>query len=320
MAPRGGRFKRVPEFEQADLWLLACVLLWSLNISVVKVLLRYFAPLTISTMRVSLAFLLFAAVIAVRERSISIRRSDIPLVMGAAFSGIFLNQVFFALALHQSKASTVALLLGVIPVFVALITAALGIESVTRNLAAGVVLSAIGVVLIIETQPGVAHSVGTVEGALLALGASVSWAAYTLMVQPLLRRYSIARVSFWAAGLGLFGLLPIAFLERQKTVPSGIPSWTGILVLISGLGAIGLTNFLWYGGTYRLGPSRGSLYAFLQPFAGALLAVAILGDRIGVAELFGGVLVIIGIIIGRSAAKSKAMAVSTANPAKIEEV
>lgn len=292
--------KRQSALQQADLWLLLCVLIWSLNISVVKVSLRYFQPLTISAIRVGIAFAVFAVVVVFRERSVRVRRRDVALILGAAFSGIFLNQLFFSLALHESTASTVALLLGVIPVFVAVISACLGIEALTSRLAFGVALSVLGVVLIIETQPGVSRTLGTLQGALLALGASMSWAVYTLMLQPLLTRYSVARISFWATGVGLLGLIPLAVLAAPGTSSTTTPAWAWLLVTFSGLGAIALTNFLWYGGTFRLGPSRGSLYAFLQPFVGAVLAVALLGDRIGAAELLGGALVIVGIIIGRS--------------------
>jgi hypothetical protein len=57
------------------------------------------------------------------------------------------------------------------------------------------------------------------------------------------------------------------------------------------LGPLSLTNLLWFNSIERVGPSRASLYANLQPFLGAIFALLILSESITTLQVGGGVLI-----------------------------
>jgi len=281
--------------------LLACVVIWSANVSFVKLMLRYWSPFSLGAVRMCLALAAFAVIVWVQERSFRIARRDWFHLIAAGAFGIFMNQACFVLALKYSHASSVALLLAMIPVFAALISASFSVEPFTRWSLIGLPVSLIGVFLIISTEPGSKLSLGTVQGDLFAMGTALSWAAYTVLLQPLLRKYSPARISFWVIVVGLIGLIGPGIASFDVTRVVREPWWSWALVLYSSLLAIFTTNFLWYLGTHKLGPARGSLYAFLQPFLGVLLAVLILGDAVNLPEVAGGVVIIAGILLARRA-------------------
>ena len=76
----------------ADVLLLTTVLFWSFNFTAAKYALTHgFAPLAYSAFRFGLGALLFSAFTYARERSLTVRRTDVALMLLAAALGIWLN-------------------------------------------------------------------------------------------------------------------------------------------------------------------------------------------------------------------------------------
>ncbi len=108
--------------------LFGTVILWALNITVTKYMFEHgWKPLAYGTIRYFFAISLFWAFTYWRERSFRIARSDVKLVALAALM-IFLNQLCFVYGVKLAHASTVALLLGTTPIFIGVISLALGLE------------------------------------------------------------------------------------------------------------------------------------------------------------------------------------------------
>jgi len=128
--------------------LFGAVLLWALNVTVSKYLLEHgWHPLAYGTIRYFAAIVLFWVFTYARERSFRIARSDLKLVLLAAAT-IFVNQICFVYSLQIGQASTLALLFGTTPVFVALLGLALRHDRLQRSFWAGAAITFLGVVLI----------------------------------------------------------------------------------------------------------------------------------------------------------------------------
>ena len=125
--------------------LLGTVVLWALNVTVTKYMVSNgWSPLAYATIRYFLAIVLFAAYTYRREHSFAIERRDVKLVLLAG-GLIFGNQLCFVYGLKLTQASTVALLLGAIPMFIGVISAALGLEHLRRSFWIGAVTTSVGV-------------------------------------------------------------------------------------------------------------------------------------------------------------------------------
>ena len=285
---------RVP----ADLLLVVTVVLWGFNFVAVKYGLTHgLAPLVYATVRLSTASVIFAGLTYARERSLRIPRGDMLFVLGAVGFAVFLNQVSFTFSVRLASASTVALVFGTLPIFVALIASATGAERLHPRhwLAVGVSFS--GVALVALGSGGALS--GNLGGILLALGAAVTWAAYSVAIGPLMRRYSPYRLS---ALVGLAAMIPLAAtsagqLARQDWGSVSALAWValGYSVIFSSV----VTNVLWFTAIERVGAARSSLYANLQPFLGAIFAVLILSETMSVVQIAGGVVIALGIVIAR---------------------
>ena len=284
----------------ADVLLLATVLLWSFNFTAAKYALTHgFAPLAYSAFRFGAGAVLFSALTYGRERSFSVRRSDALLILGAAALGIWLNQLSFGYALRLTTAATVALLLGTLPIFVALFSWIAGHERLRLRHYLAAAISFAGVALVAAGSGGGIS--GDLGGVLLGLATSATWAAYSVAIAPLMRTYSPYRIS---AILLLVGCVPLflsaapQLVEQDWSAPGAL-AWGGLWYGV--VFSLVLTNVLWFTAIDRVGATRSALYANLQPFLGAVFALVVLSERLGALEVAGGLVIGAGIVLARGA-------------------
>ena len=280
----------------ADAMLLVTVCLWALNFTASKYILdNGFEPLTYSAIRYSLAALVFLAIVLPLERSLRIERRDLPLV-ALAIVLLFGNQLGFVFAIDLSTATTVALLFGTLPIFTALIARAVGVEQLSRRFWIAAALSFGGVALV---TAGSGESVsGNVWGDILALIGAATWAGYSVALAPLMRRYSPFRLSaiFLLGAAALLVAVAAPQLEDQRLdLPGGV--WFTFAYAV--IGPLVITNLLWFTAIDRVGPSRASLFANLQPFLAAVIALLLLNETLTRLQFAGGLLIAAGIAFSR---------------------
>lgn len=280
----------------ADLMLLLTVTIWALNFTVSKYILDAgLRPLPYSALRYSAAALVFIALTFPRERSLRIRRPDLPLVTLAV--GLLLaNQLSFVFALDLTTATTTALLFGTLPIFTALISRLVGIEQLGRRFWFATSLSFAGVVLV---TAGSGKSVSAnLGGDLLAVLGAATWGAYSVAIAPLMRKYSPFRLSsvFLAVVSVALALLAAPRLEAQSFDFGGLV-WVGFAFAV--LGPLVLTNLLWFTAIDQVGPARASLFANLQPFFAAIVALLLLNEQLTRYQVAGGLAIGAGIVLSR---------------------
>jgi drug/metabolite transporter (DMT)-like permease len=288
----------VSSFGQADLLLMICVSIWAFNVPIVKSTLAYFEPLQISLIRIVSAAIIFTVYVWFKEGSLKVQRKHLLTLVAAGFIGITLNQVFFVYALSNTHSAEVSLLMGTIPSFATLMAWLLGQEKVRLNYWLSLPLAIAGVSLIILSTPG-ASLEGNLLGDFMALLTAFTWGTYTVLISPLFKHYSASRVSVYILVIGAIGLLPFGVgqfhWERMASVPTHI--WW--FLAYSAIGAIVITNILWFTGVKILGAPRTAFYAYLQPFIGVFSAALILGEQVVGWQIVGGVLVVFSMILYR---------------------
>jgi drug/metabolite transporter (DMT)-like permease len=139
---------------------------------------------------------------------------------------------------------------------------------------------------------------GNVWGYLLALLGAATWGGYSVALAPLMRRYSPYRLSAVFLVVVSVALLAAAGpqLEDQSFDLSGLV-WLGFVYAV--LGPLVITNLLWFSAIDRVGPSRASLFANLQPFLAAVIALVLLHENLTRLQVAGGLLIAAGIVFSR---------------------
>jgi drug/metabolite transporter (DMT)-like permease len=289
--------------------LLATVTLWGLNFTVTKYVLEHgFQPLAYGCLRFGAAAAILGGIAYGRERTLALRRRDMVLLGIAALIGITLNQIMFVYATKLTTATTVALLFGTLPVMAGLFAFLLGLERPGTRFWLAACLAIAGAALVAVGSSGSVS--GNAWGDLLALGATLTWALYSVAAAPVLSRYSALRTSALAFVIGTVPLLAIG--SRQlATQDFSFPPSIWLLYVFAVLGPLVVANLLWFGAIARVGPSRAAVFANLQPFLGAIFALLILSESITRLQVAGGLAIAAGIVLSRDRAAQPQPALAT---------
>ena len=284
-------------FSAAEVMLLVTVAIWAFNFTVTRYALTHgFQPLAYSSLRFAAAAVVVSGITYGLERSLSLRRRPLLLLMGAAFVGIYLNQLAFSYSIDLTNASTVALIFGALPIMTGLFAHAVGVERLPRRFWIAAAVSVAGVALVALGSGGGVS--GSLLGNVLAFIATLTWGMYSVAVVPLLSRYSVWRVSAVALVAGavpaFLTALPQLLDQRWDL---GTLVWAGFAFGV--LGPLVLTNFLWFTAIERVGPSRATLVANLQPFLAALFAVALLSETLTWLQVAGGLAIGAALFLAR---------------------
>ena len=276
--------------------LFGTVLLWALNATVTRYVLTHgWHPLAYGTIRYAAATLLFWGFTFVRERSFRIALRDMRLVLLAALF-IFVNQLVFVYALDKTSAATVTLFLGATPIFIGVLAGLIGLERMGRGFWLAAVVSIIGVGFVASGSGGFS---GRIVGDGLAVLTAVTWAGYSVLITPLMRRYSPFRISSLVL---LCGWIPLAIAGSRQMAAQTF-HFSGLVWLCFAFAVVGplfLTNILWFTAIGRVGPSRASLFSNVQPIFGVLFALILLGEHLTVWEVVGGVVILSAVLLERS--------------------
>jgi drug/metabolite transporter (DMT)-like permease len=296
--PRGYSYgQEVRRASAVDLMLLGTVVLWALNITVTKYVLESgFKPLAYATTRYFAATSLFWAFTYARERSFAVSWRDSRLIAAAA-ALIFVNQLCFVYSIDLTTASTVALVLGITPIFIGILATLLGLERLSRTFWAAAAISFVGVGLVAAGAGGGFST--DILGDVLAVATAATWGAYSVAIAPLMRRYSPFRISALVLALGWVPLAVVGFHQAtRQEFAFGWKTWLAFAYAV--IGPLFMTNILWFTAIARVGPSRASLFANLQPFFAVVFALLLLSEHLNRWQVAGGFAIAAGIVLERA--------------------
>jgi drug/metabolite transporter (DMT)-like permease len=293
--------KNGPRIGKTDLLMLMTVLLWAVNLSMIKIGLREFSPHAFNAVRLTVASLAYLVVFAVGRRRFALAKGDGWKAVGLGVLGITAYQLFFIEAISQTNASTASVIMATSPIFIALLSTALGQERVSWASWLGIIVSFAGFIFVVAgDHAGRTLSWNGMRGVTLIILANVCWAAYTVFAKPVLERnspFGLAAVGT-AAGTALY--LPFAARDAAAIAWHRI-SWAGWgAILFSGLVAIFLCFFIWYDSVQKVGSAKTGVYSNLTPIFAVAFAGLFLGERFTVVEAVGSAVVLAGVYLARS--------------------
>ena len=275
--------------------LLTVVVLWSGNFTAMRYAVDSFHPLAFSAVRFGIGAALYALVVWWRERSLRIDRRDFGAILLLAVVGIFVNQVAVIYAVQQTGAANVGMLMASAPIIAALLARKLGHERIGSRHVIGIAVAATGALLVLYGGGGVGGA--PLIGWILGLVTAASWASYSVLIRPLMERYSAERLSAAVLLAGSAMIVPVS-LPQLASQDWGAPDGAAWLALAYSLVfSLLVTNVLWFDGIHRVGAARATVFLYLEPFCVAVIAMAVLGERVSVAEWVGGVVILGGVLL-----------------------
>ncbi|GAA5173935.1 MULTISPECIES: DMT family transporter [Halomonadaceae] len=265
---------------------LTVIVIWALNIIVIKLGVADMPPLLLMTLR----FMLVAVLIVPFTR---ITRRQLPwlLLLSVTFGGLHFPLLF--LGLREAEAGTGALLVQMGTPFATLLAAAFLKERLDARRSIGLALSFAGVA-ILAGGPSLPDALPTT----LLLGSALFWAISNLLIKAAVH---IAPLTL-AGWIALFAIPQVALeswlFENDQLAAlaaAGASGWGAVFytAVMSSIVAYGL----WYRLLQKHPVSRVVPLSLLMPVFAVILGVWLLDDSLGVNKLAGGTLVIAGLAV-----------------------
>jgi drug/metabolite transporter (DMT)-like permease len=247
---------------------------------------------TFSTLafRFGIAAILLAAVLAALGRPLVPAPGERIGMILVGTLGYGVEASFFFSAIRHGTAAAVTLLFFTYPVIVTVVTWSLGRGRPNRLTTASLVCAMLGAAIVVATGAGLSiESLGVV----FALGSAVSYSAYLVGAEHVLRQTNALTGAMWLAAAAGLGLGVFALATGQFEVPDGPAEWWPIIgMAVATAGAF----VCLLGGLQRLGAVRTAIVSAAEPLAAAVLAYVFLGESVGVGIAIGGALIVVGAV------------------------
>ena len=274
------------------------MLVWGVNFAFTKHVLDHLGVGAFVFIRFAvlplLALLLLVVIFRRRIRATWPRRADLPrfVLCGLVGHALHISVVMNGMNLSTPFSSSLVLTSG--PLFTLAILAALGAERLRARQVAGTLIACAGIVLFLSDKfaRGLA---GAGAGDLLLLVAAFLFALYTVLVQPLAKRYGplivLSYTLFFSAPL----ILLFTFHSFAKAPMTSLPMsvWAGIVWGVIGANFFGWLMWTWVNSVR--GIARSAPFAYLTPPIAGVVAWLTLGEVftwlkiVGAAVTMGGV-------------------------------
>lgn len=274
--------------------------IWSTNFVMGKVLVREIPPLTMVTIRFSIAALVLAILLKHNEKKYRKpeKKDFLPLIMMGITGVLGFNSLLYA-GLRYTTSTNGAIINALLPVLTAVLSVTVVKEQFCLRKLLGLALSLAGVLLItIQGSWEVLATLHLNPGDVLVFLATASWAVYSIIGRFVLGRFSPLCVTTYSCFFGLILLYPAMFLELNRSAQFSF-SWLAVAALIYlGIIASVLSYFLWNRGVQEIGPGKTACFYNLLPLYSAVLASIFLGEKIHWYHLAGGGMVLLGVCLG----------------------
>ncbi|HEV2450259.1 MAG TPA: DMT family transporter [Thermoplasmata archaeon] len=244
----------------------------------------------------------FAGATAVMVPIALLRRTDAPdrttILYSAVLGGVLLIGLYAAflyIGEEVISAGLASVLVGCSPIWSALFgIALLPSDRLSRRAWAGLLLGFVGVIVLF--LPDLLHGAGgSTWGAVAVLLAAVVAALGSVLLRRMMHAppnaWSLS-VEFSMAAL-LLGVLSVS-IPGQAALPLRWEVWVSLAYLVAIPSIAGYT--IYFRLLHTVGPSRSNLVTYVAPLAGIGIGVLLLGEAPSATELFGFVLIVLGLL------------------------
>lgn len=284
------------------------VLFWGISFVATKAALREVSPVTLVFTR----FAIGALVLLLIVRQLPPRRAWGSLAL-MGFVGIFIHQMLQSYALTMTSATNTGWLIGLTPIWSAVLSAIFLRERFGAWKIAGLVGGFAGALLVVTRGDFSARAFGNPStiGDLMILISTINWSIYSILGHRVLRELGPRRATSGAMLFGALMLTPIFVAQRGwRELPNlGTIGWSAVLFLAIGCSALGY--LFWYGALERIEVSRVAALLYAEPLVTFVAATLLLGERVSAVVVIGGIVVILSVLVSQYAPAARVNTVVT---------
>ncbi len=212
------------------------------------------------------------------------------LLVVASIVGVPIQFLLQFEGLEATTVSHASLIVGTLPVLLAVSSAVLLKEKLRAFEYGLIVLSAAGAVLIAMAKSSVGGPQPTLRGDLLVFVSMFAAMVMIIVGKRLMDEYGSLQVTAWLIAIGTAVLL--IWVEATHPMRARFSFHVWLAVIAQGILPTTAAFLLWNWGLARVPAARAGVFLNLEPLVGTLLGLIILDERLGALGILGGALIL----------------------------
>lgn len=281
---------------KVHLSLLVVSLIYGATFSLAKeVMPTYISPFTFILLRVAAALVLFLIfhTVFIKEK---VARKDLAGIALSSFFGVAANMLMFFEGLANTSPINASVLMMVTPVFVFIIYTVVNKEGISWIKAAGIVLAAIGAMMLMGGAR-LSFSKATLYGDVLIMLNALSYAIYLVYVKRFLVKYNPITVSKWNFVFGFMMVFPFGVGGLEGIDWASFPPFIWFIFTFVLVGTTFITYLLNAWALQRASSTLVGSYIYLQPVIATILALTIQGGELTIEKIIFILLIFVGVYL-----------------------
>ncbi len=283
---------------RAHIAVLSTNLFFAANYSLIKyVSPNYIGPYGLNVIRVAISILLFWFLWMFGKSEVGIKRKHIWRFVLCGLTGIAINQMMFMKGLTLTSTIHASLLMLCTPLLITIFAFWVLKEKITILKSAGLALGIGGALMLILGKEQSTTATNYVLGDTLIIINAFSYAAYFILVKPLMKEYNPVHVVRWVFMIGFLFLLPFGWNEMMNAKWDGFETSHYIALFFIVFTGTFLAYYFNIFGISKLGAAITGSYIYTQPVFAVLIAIVFLDEQLTFQKIIAAILIFAGVFL-----------------------
>jgi len=238
---------------------------------------------------------MFLSPIFLRRSTVVRDRRSWLLLLAASVIGVPVQFLLQFKGLQLTTVSHASLIVGTLPVLLALSSAILFKERLSKLEMALMLMSAAGAVLIaLGNKSSSSGPQPTLTGDLLVLLSMFAALVMILITKHLIAEYGSLQITALMIGIGT--LILLIWIEATRPIRFHFSRTVWIAVIAQAILATAAAYLCWNWGLSRVPAGRAGVFLNLEPVVGSILGVVILHETLGSLGVLGGAMIVVSAV------------------------
>ena len=274
------------------------MLFWGMAFIWMKIVLQYYQPITVATLRIFLSSIFLFFYIKLFKKCQKIDKSDYKLFLISAFFNPFIYFLLESYGIKYVSSTISAVIIATIPLFSPLVAYFSVKEKLSLLNIFGIIVSFFGILIMLVNKDLSLRA--DPIGVLILFLAVASALIYTVLLVKLTRKYSSVNIITYQNIIGIFYFLPLFFYFDFNNFISVKPNFELISSLVFLSILCSSLAFIFYATSIKnLGISKTNVFTNFIPVFAAIFSYFILAEVFTFSKILGIVIVIVGVFVSQ---------------------
>jgi drug/metabolite transporter (DMT)-like permease len=275
---------------------LFAVISWGISFVATKIAIAELTPITLIIMRLILAVVLLFVIALTTKRDFSIDRKKHSGILLLAVIAVF-HLWIQVTGLKYTTASNTGWIIGITPVFMALLGYIFFKEKLGIINIAGIIVAFFGLLLLIGKGDFSKIDLISNKGDVMVLASAFTWSIYSLVNKKITFSYPPLMTIFYLFLTMAVILIPFNISHETLYSVLNLSGRGWIAVLFLGLICSGISYVFWARALKEMDSARVGAFVYFEPFVTIFTAWFILNEQITFVIILSGVIITTGVIL-----------------------